>query len=429
MVLPALTWTMFYSAEGRPYGLLLGSYALAALCWQRSARDATGRVWPLVGLAMAIALTVNVHFYGVLLLVPLGGAELVRIVERRRLGLAVDWPMLVAMGVGAASVVLSLPYVRASGEFRKHYYAGPVSWHMLTQPYRQMLVNYTDLSQGLQTVMAVLLVVMAILVSWGCIRVVWGTDGKVSRVRAGVPNVRGVGEPGETHRPGSHNDQKDAAELVLVGLLVLLPVFAFVLGRWGTRALEVRHSIGAVIGIVVVAAVAITPWLRSGRVFTWTMLLLLLGVALVNGERARASAAGGRVFLEGLRLTPEQRAAVEGSADPNIYFQDLGEWEEASFYEPDAWVRSHMVLVYSRAEEMAHEQHDTMYLTAVHTKRFDAAPMVAYGVVRSEPGEHWFVVYRSGWDWTREAFASDATSVQPVDGVFGGALVRVRFKR
>jgi hypothetical protein len=54
---------------------------------------------------------------------------------------------------------------------------------------------------------------------------------------------------------------------------------------------------------------------------------------------------------------------------------------------------------------------------------------VAYGVVRSEPGEHWFVVYRSGWDWTREAFASDATSVQPVDGVFGGALVRVRFKR
>jgi 4-amino-4-deoxy-L-arabinose transferase-like glycosyltransferase len=60
MALPALTWTLYYSAEGRPYGVLLGSYAAAALCWQIAARRGDldhPRFWPLVGLAASLALT------------------------------------------------------------------------------------------------------------------------------------------------------------------------------------------------------------------------------------------------------------------------------------------------------------------------------------------------------------------------------------
>src|ERR1035441_5946504 len=75
---PAMTATLYYSAEGRPYGLMLGLYALALLGWQAAVRQGTGnshpseqgplvgdpereqgtgsgRWWALVGLAAAIA--------------------------------------------------------------------------------------------------------------------------------------------------------------------------------------------------------------------------------------------------------------------------------------------------------------------------------------------------------------------------------------
>ena len=86
---PALTATLFYSAEGRPYGLMLGLYALALLSWTHRWRmtrhgetenreQGTGcrrRGWALMGLAAAIALTINAHYFGILLLVPLCAAE------------------------------------------------------------------------------------------------------------------------------------------------------------------------------------------------------------------------------------------------------------------------------------------------------------------------------------------------------------------
>jgi uncharacterized membrane protein len=80
VALSGMMATLFYAAQGRPYGVLLGSYALSAWCWQVAAQRGErgeSRGWPLAGLVFALALTLNVHFYGVLLLVPLCGAELV----------------------------------------------------------------------------------------------------------------------------------------------------------------------------------------------------------------------------------------------------------------------------------------------------------------------------------------------------------------
>jgi hypothetical protein len=403
MAVPALTWTLYYAAEGRPYGLLLGSFALAVLCWQLAVKPGAvtrgagigGRLWPLAGLAAALALTLNVHFYGVLLLVPLGGAELLRSWQRRRLDLGV----LGALAAGMATMVLSLPYVRSSGEFKRHYYAGPVSPHMLTQPYRQMLLNYTAFPHAVQTAVACLLVLAAAAVGWGCVRV----------ARRGALAATGP-------------------EYLLVLLLVLLPVFAFGLGKLVTHALEVRHSIGAVIGIVTLIALALTPALASRNSFRALMAVLLLGAVAINVERTRASAAESRATLASLTLSPSELAQVAANADPHIYFQNLGEWETASLYEPDPGLRARLVLVYSRAEEMQYEQHDTMYLTATHTQHFSPQPILAYEQLRGTPGEHIFATLHSGWDWTEYAFAAEAQSVQPLGHAFGGDLVKVRFK-
>jgi hypothetical protein len=393
MAIPALTWTMYFGAEGRPYGLLLGCYALVVLCWQLAARN-EHRILPLVGLALALALTLNLHFYGVLLLVPLCGAELVRTISRRR----VDKSMLAAIAIGTASLVFAIPYIKAAAEFKQHYYAGPVPWHMLTQPYRQMLVDYIAFPRSLQAAMIALMVTAAFAVL-GCCFVAFRRD--------------------ELHA--------STAEWTMVALLTALPVFAFVLGSTVTHALEPRHSIGAVIGISSLIAIALLPLLHRRSVFVPLMCVFCLGIVVINGEHVRQSAAETQKTLADLILSPALQAEVATTPDHNIYFQDLGEWEVASLYEPDADLRSRLVLVYSHDTEMRYEQHDTMFLTATHTQRFSSQPIVSLEQLQRTPGEHLFIVYHSGWDWTSAAFRDSGAQVQPMGEAFGGELVGARF--
>ncbi len=398
MAIPALTWTMYYSAEGRPYGVLLGSYAMAALCWQMASRrgdEGLPRPWPLVGLAVALIVTLNVHFYGILLLVPICGAELVRTITRRRL----DGPMLAAIGVGMASLAATVPYIKASSEFKKHYYAAEISAHMMTQPYRQMILDYTTYPKVVQSAMMLLILLAGATVAWACVRA-------LQRGTVAVP----------------------AAEGSLIMLLVLMPVFAFVLGRVVTHALEVRHSIGAIVGISTLIAIAAAAMLRRTTVFYGVMTAMLLGIVVANGVRIREAAAASRQTMAELTLSPELKAAVDASADRNIYFQDLGKWEVASLYEPDPDLRSRLVLVYSLDEEMSRQQHDTMYLTAVHTKKFSDQPISSYDDLRRVPGDHIFATGHSGWSWTDDAFRQEASHVEPMGQAFGDDLVKVRFQ-
>jgi len=398
MAVPALTWTMYYSAEGRPYGVLLGSYALTALCWQIASRRGeagTSRMWPLVGLVVALAVTLNVHFYGVLLLVPICGAELVRTVVRRR----VDGGMVAAIAVGMASLVATVPFIKASGEFKKHYYVSAISAHMMTQPYRQMMLDYTSYPKAVQTVLVCVILLAGVAVVWGCLRAVLRRSAVVS-----------------------------VAEWAMILLLVLMPVFAFLLGRTVTHALEVRHSIGAIVGISVLIAIAFTAAVRRTSVFYGVIAAVLVGIVVVNAMRIREAAAAGRQVMAELTLTPELKAAVDASDDRNIYFQDLGMWEVASLYEPDLELRSRLVLVYSLNEEMSRRRHDTMYLTAMHTKKFSDQPIMSYDDLRTVPGEHTFATFHSGWSWTDDAFAEEALHVEPLGPGFGGDLVKVQFR-
>jgi hypothetical protein len=395
MAIPALTWTMYYSAEGRPYGLLLGSYALAVLCWQLAARN-EHRILPLIGLTLALALTLNVHFYGVLLLVPLCGAELVRTITRRRL----DLGMLAAIAIGTASLILTVPYIRSAGEFKQHYYAGPVPWHMLTQPYRQMLVDYTAFPRTLQTAMISLMVVAAFAVLLCC----------VAAIRRD-----------ELHA--------SAADWTMVLLLTALPVFAFVLGSTVTHALEVRHSIGAILGITILIAISLLPLLHRRSIFLPLMAVFLIGIVVLNAEHSHRSTAERQKTIADLTLPPALQAELAATPDHNIYFQDLGEWEVASLYEPDTNLRSHLVLVYSRDEEMRYEQHDTMFLTATHTQRFSNQPILSFEQLMHMPGDHIFATYHSGWDWTAAAFRDINVQPPPLGAAFGGELVRVRFQQ
>jgi hypothetical protein len=218
------------------------------------------------------------------------------------------------------------------------------------------------------------------------------------------------------------------AEWAMILLLVLMPVFAFVLGKLVTHALEARHSIGAIVGLSTLIAIAMASMLRADRVFYGVMAVLLVGMVVVNGARIQESASESQQTIAELTLAPELKAVVDASADRNIYFQDLGKWEVASLYAPDVELRSRLVLVYSLDEEMNRKGHDTMYLTAVHTKNFSSQPIMSYDELRRMPGEHIFAAFHGDWDWTDQAFAQEAARVEPVGRAFGENLVKVRFR-
>jgi hypothetical protein len=144
--------------------------------------------------------------------------------------------------------------------------------------------------------------------------------------------------------------------------------------------------------------------------------------------RVRQSMADTRQTMAALMPSPSSKAIVDAASDRNIYFQDLGQWEVASLYEPDPDLRSRLVLVYSLDEEMNRQNHDTMYLTAMHTKRFSSQPIASYDELRRTPGDHVFATFHSGWSWTDDAFRQEAAMVEPMGKAFGGDLVKVRFQ-
>jgi hypothetical protein len=404
---PAVTATLFYAVEGRPYGLMLGLYALALWCWQVATRQSSvgssqlsekvkGRGWALLGLALAIAGTVNAHYFGILLLVPVCAAEAWRTLARRRIGLRIDWPMGAAIAVGMAGFLATRPFLEAAGEFRKNYYnGGSVGLHDITRAYRAIFVNYTQMPIGAQHAWMVALVVFAAALVWGC----W-------RVRRTV----------------------ESAEWVLVLALAALPFCGYLLARFVTHSIEVRYVLGAVVAISAMLALALSPWLKRDAVFNAALVLLGLGIVCGSAVRIHAEQQKTSARLASLVLPADARAALDANPDGRLYIQDMGAFEEDRYYEPDPDLQARMTLVYSQDEELRWNRHDTMALTAMHIEHFTGLPVISYQALRAQPGQHVFVLLHSGWDWTDQAFAQDGAQVTPLGKAMSGDVAAVRFR-
>jgi len=408
---PALTATLFYSAEGRPYGLMLGMYALAAWCWQVAAREAalqdreqtradSQRRWALAGLAVALAATVNAHYFGILLLAPVCAAEGLRTLQRRRL----DLPVCAAIVAGTASLLLTRPFLKAASEFRKNYYnGGATSLHDITRAYRSIFIDYTQMSMRVQHGAMAALVLFAAVLAWGCARLISG----------------GRGREGDL--------QISPAEWVLILTLAALPFCGYLLAVTVTHSIEVRYVLGAVVAISAMVAIATSPWLRSDRAFAAVMAFLFVGIISSGAARIHAEQGKTEARLASLVLPPEVKSALDASVDGRLYLQDMGAFEEDRYYEPDPGVRERMALVYSSGEELRWNRHDTMALTAMHIGRFTGLPVAGYEWLRAQPGEHIFVLYHTGWDWTDQAFAQDGARVRPLGRAMGGDVAAVTF--
>jgi len=97
LLLPLITDALPYATEARAYGMELGFCGIALLAWQAAA-EGRSRAAALPVLSISLAAILLCHYYGALVYLPLGVAELVRARRTRRL----DFGIAIAMAIGAA---------------------------------------------------------------------------------------------------------------------------------------------------------------------------------------------------------------------------------------------------------------------------------------------------------------------------------------
>ena len=127
MLLPLVSGARYYAAEGRGYGLMLGFSTLALLCWLRAAEGERRKLFlPL--LAFSLAAAVSSHYYAILILAPLGAAELVRTWIQRKW----DIPMWLALGAAFLPIALFWSTIRSARGYSAHFWASP-EWSAVSE--------------------------------------------------------------------------------------------------------------------------------------------------------------------------------------------------------------------------------------------------------------------------------------------------------
>jgi 4-amino-4-deoxy-L-arabinose transferase-like glycosyltransferase len=362
MAVPILTASFRYSLEGRPYGLLLGLYALSLLCWQIATQNDSpdedihrSRLLPLVGLTLSIALAITSHYFGVLILIPVSLGELSRILTRKRL----DFGVLTALALGLASIVLILPFKRALMVYRHHYYITGVNIHDISQGYRELFLRYTTWPIPLQKLAAAIMVVLALTLAY-----------------AGYKRYK--------RRPPTEH----AYTWVALTSMALLPFFGYLFGRFVTHTMEVRYVIAALIAFAATFGIVLERKLRSNTFYYATLTLIVAAAIAINTWNIVKERRASNAILASLHPSPALATALAANPRAPLYIQSLGIFFVDSYYTPDPALRARITLLYNAQREIFFLQHDTYSIAAVNLQHFTHLPIVDYDHLLHEPSPH-----------------------------------------
>ena len=393
LAFPALTSALFFSINGRPYGLMLGFIALAMVSWQSATRRGSKRTPWLITLALAIALAINVHYFGVLLLAPLCIAELYRSRLRRR----IDIPVLTAIAAGAAGVVTILPFLKAAAVFRAHYRLATPKLELIPEAYLAMFPHFRG--SRIEALFDAFFVVAALVVLSACFR-------QLRRGSVLLPE----------------------AEAVFLLTLAFLPFLGYILALLTSKALEPRYVIGAFPAITALLAIGLGPVFRQNGVRKAVLIAMFFAVTLAGVRYIYIARKTTYESLKTLNIAPEVRGALIASTTGQLYFQDAERFAFASYYEPDAEIRSRMVLVYSQGQELKWKHMDTMAFIAVSMRNSTSFNIEPYESVNHRTGDFVFAVDdEPGVDWTIQAFEDAHAKARSVGSAFDVDVVTVQF--
>jgi len=394
MAFPILTASFRYSVEGRPYGLLLGLYALSLLCWQIATLDDNiprSRILPLTGLTLAIALAITSHYFGVLILIPVSLGEFSRILIRKRL----DMGVLTALILGLASVGILLPFQRALMVYRQHYYITGVNIHDISQGYRELFLRYTTWPIPFQKLAAAVMVVLALTLAY-----------------AGYQRFK--------RRPAT----EPAYLWVALVSMALLPFFGYLFGRFVTHTMEVRYVIAALIAFAATFGIVLERKLRSDTFYYGSVALILIAAIAINLHSVRQERRDSAAILASFKLSPQAAAALHQNPHELIYLQSLNDFYLNTYYDPDTTLRPRFSLLYGQPQEIYWLQHDTNYVTAVNMLAFVPLSLTSYDDFLKQP-HPLLILNHSGWEWIDKQLDADHTSQTIIAPAFRGDLLRV----
>lgn len=380
--LPAVFGPFWYSAEGRPYGWLLGMYALAMLCWvfatSHDADAARGRTMPLIGLALAITGAITSHYFGVLMLLPLAAGELVRTLDRKR----IDLPVVLAIVIGAASLALILPFQHALVAFKLHYYNRNVTTEAIT-------LGFTNAVSQSHVVTYAFLLVIAV---------------------AGASRFLKRG-PGES---------RGLWTMLLV--LALMPLWCFLFEKFVTHSMEGRYAIPASLALVVVLALVLQPLVqRRAKVFYVVLGLILLAGLGSIGVKVRRERLFRRDFMSDLALPPG--ASLAGTR--YIYVNSFGNFLQDQYYAPPG-MQSRLAYVYDAEEEIRFKGRDTHSISADNLRHY--APqlhLIPYEQFRDEPNPVYVKYGVADWEWLSQDLNNRQITSKALGTLMLGQLRRV----
>jgi hypothetical protein len=279
MLVPIATGATRYAIEARPYGLVLGCFGVALVCWQAAA-EGRRRPASLIGLALAVAAAVSFHYYAILILVPIGLGELARLIRNRHL----DFGVIAATATGPLALLAHLPLFALSKPYSHNAWAAP-NWQALADCF----ITLTG-----PTVLVCLVVGLGYFVS------------PLSK-RSGAGDI---GHP--TH------------EWAAVAGFASLPFLVYAVGVISTGNFVGRYALGAVAGI----AIALAFLIRGGPRLARFVVVALAAAAALNaiGWLGLHAEPAGRLLLN---RAPANLPVVSGNP---FDFLDL------SYYNPSAHV-------------------------------------------------------------------------------------------
>jgi len=264
----AMTQAAWYSAEARPYGLLLGPTALAAVCWQR-AEDTT--LWAVV-LGLSLGSAVSLHYLAPVVVACFALAEIALALCRKR----IRWSIWAAFCASAVPALLDLPTaLKVRENFSEYFWAKPSLWAVQHAYADSLTVLPIQV-----TIVVPFLMLLLIASAW-------------QLARSGEPRASLL------------------SDILLPAALLCFPVLAALLALMTHGGFAPRYGLPVTVGAAMAIPIAIN-WRTSSvpRLLTVTVVLGLLAQNVLDFKELRAAktaaqAGGSTSALEALRAVRE----------------------------------------------------------------------------------------------------------------------------
>ena len=234
---------IYYASEGRPYGVVVGCFAVVLLAWQSVGMGIRPRLNRLL-IAIGLACAISAHYYGILFGLPVFVGEVIRCWRKRQM----DWGTFAAITAGYIAMLVWIPFLPVAMAWKVHIWFTPAFENVM-----QMLDDLGD-------VQLIILFLAALFF-----------------VHSFMPEA----DEGKRERPIHFRPDEAAAVLTLV----LLPFIGFFVSKFASKLYLSRYVVASSLGIAMLIA-SMSSFLKFSR-RAWLSVIAVLLFCFVGGTKAR----------------------------------------------------------------------------------------------------------------------------------------------